>query len=134
MPVELCIISSSVVYPTDTGRPPGIRLPCRVSVSVSAYRQHLALADRHIAQARRLIAQQVETLAALKRDGKATEEAETLLASWLDSLAVFEAYQRTLIDGLMGEANGQGARPPTGRVGKEYHADLSASARESLRA
>jgi len=67
---------------------------------VPDFEKQLAAADRHIAETKEFIARQLETLAALRRDGKDVKEAEKLLASWLDSLAAFEAHQRKIIEQL----------------------------------
>jgi hypothetical protein len=67
---------------------------------VPDYQRQLAAAERHIAETKDFIARQLDTLATLRREGKDVKQAEKLLASWLDSLAAFEAHQRDIMEQL----------------------------------
>jgi hypothetical protein len=67
---------------------------------VPDFEKQLAAAERHIAETKEFIARQLDTLSTLRRDGKDVKAAEKLLASWLDSLAAFEAHQRAIIQQL----------------------------------
>lgn len=72
----------------------------------------LAAAERHIAETKEFIARQLDTLATLRRDGKDVKAAEKLLASWLDSLAAFEAHQREIIGQLRDIRSGRANEGP----------------------
>jgi hypothetical protein len=63
-------------------------------------RKHLELADRHIAEAKLLIAEQLDRLNDMHMRGDDTREGEKLLGAFLDTLAAFEAHQRAVLTEL----------------------------------
>ena len=64
---------------------------------------HLALADRHIAECRAHIARQREIIEELRRDGHETDLAETLLDVLETSLRAFERHRDLILDRLEDE-------------------------------
>lgn len=64
-------------------------------------RRHLELANRHIADAKKLISEQLVRLGDMSTRGEDTREGEKLLSDWLDSLSAFEAHQRSVLAELI---------------------------------
>jgi hypothetical protein len=64
-------------------------------------RKHLEFANRHIADAKTLISQQLVRLGDMNSRGEDTREGEKLLSDFLDSLTAFEAHQRAVLAELM---------------------------------
>jgi hypothetical protein len=64
-------------------------------------REHLGFANRHIADAKKLIAEQLDRLRTMRARGDDTREGEKLLSDFLDSLAAFESHQRMVLTELM---------------------------------
>jgi hypothetical protein len=58
------------------------------------FRKDLMLAQRHIAQSKKLIEKQLERLAQGRLEGHDVKEGEKLLESLLTSLGAWEAHQR----------------------------------------
>jgi len=61
-------------------------------------RDHLAMADRHIATGNRVVTSQRELISELEADGHDTEKALALLARFEDSLELHLAVRDRLID------------------------------------
>jgi len=68
---------------------------------VSDLRKHLELANRHIAEMRVLITEQLNLLREMGKRGEDTKAGEKLLSDFIDSLAAFEAHQRIVLTKLM---------------------------------
>jgi hypothetical protein len=58
----------------------------------------LAMVQRHIAEARQIIARQHERIDALGRDGHSTAISEEMLAVFLTTLKAFEDHERQLFE------------------------------------
>jgi hypothetical protein len=63
-------------------------------------RQHLAQADRHIAELKGRIAQQREIVQRLAPRGQPRKEASERLAILQDSLRIFDHHRRLVLDAL----------------------------------
>ncbi len=63
-------------------------------------REHLARANRHIAQLRNRISHQLQIVELLRRKGKPREEAAETLAILEDSLRILEHHRELILEGL----------------------------------
>jgi hypothetical protein len=75
-----------------------LRLP--LSVRAMNEREHLAQADRHIAECKACIERQREVIRQAEERGQATIWARETLKTWEASLRVFEAHRQLILDQL----------------------------------
>jgi hypothetical protein len=61
------------------------------------YEAQLALIDRHIAEASKVIARQIQLIARLTRNGQSTAQADKLLDSLRDILEAYERHRRSIL-------------------------------------
>jgi len=63
-------------------------------------REHLILADQHLAAGKRRIVKQFILIDALARRGQDTTEASKLLQNFEDTLAIWRAHRKQILDAI----------------------------------
>jgi len=63
-------------------------------------REHLILADQHLAAGKRRIVKQIILIDALARRGQDTAEASKLLQNFEDTLAIWRAHRKQILDAI----------------------------------
>ena len=65
-------------------------------------RDHLALADRHIIEGRRRVANQTKLVETMARSGQDTVMAATLLRTFEETLEAWHAHRRNILQAIDG--------------------------------
>ena len=76
------------------------RAPGSMALNIASLRDHLAMANRHIASGNCVVIRQRQLIKDLEADGHDTRQALTILARFEDSLALHLAHRDRLIDEL----------------------------------
>ena len=63
-------------------------------------REHLILADRHLAAGNRRIAEQIILIRTMTEQGQDTTEARKLLRNFEDTLEIWHAHRELILDAL----------------------------------
>lgn len=75
-----------------------------MSLNIAILREHLAMANRHIASGNRVVIRQRELIAELKSDGHDTKDAVALLVQFEELLALHLSDRDRLFDELRSAA------------------------------